>query len=213
MTIYQNKGLANLVELNEGVEVYEAWEDIPEFEGLYQASCFGRIKSLRREVLWTNAIEPRIFPERIVTQCKNPWGYLYVEIANSVGKRKKYFSHVLVARTFIPNPENKPQVNHKMGIKHDNRVTELEWMTRSENRKHAFATGLQKPNKTFLGKKGALCPHSKPIIQFTLEGQFIRKFAAAKEAARELGLSQGNITSCCQGKYRYTGGFIFKYAV
>jgi hypothetical protein len=210
MDYYKDTNIASIRYFHEGEMLTEEWKDIPNYLGLYQASSLGRIKSLQR--VWQHPKGQRIFKEKIVAQTQNKWGYLYVELSNIESERKKYFAHVLCALTFIPNPENKPQVNHKLGVKDDNRITELEWNTRSENRKHAFRTGLQKPSKTFLGKKGALCPHSKAIVQFTLDGQYIRQWAAAKEAARELKLSQGNITSCCQGKYKSTGGFKFQYA-
>lgn len=206
-----NTSLEDIKYTHEGIELIEEWKDAIGYKGMYQVSTLGRVKSLEKRL---NHFRGgfRVVKERIMNQTKNPWGYLYVDIGNAEGKRKKWFVHVLVAKAFIPNKENKPQVNHKLGIKDDNRVTELEWNTRSENKKHAFRIGLQKPNKTFLGKTGALCPHSKPINQYTLDGVFIQRFAAAKEAARVLGLSQGNITSCCQGKYKYTGGYTFKYA-
>lgn len=211
MAYYLNTCLDNIRYSHEGVELTEEWREIPGYEGLYMASTLGRIKRLEREYSHSRG-GIRIFKEKIVCQTKNKWGYVYVELCNQGSSRKKLFTHVLVALTYIPNPENKPQVNHVLGIKDDNRVTELEWNTRSENKKHAFRIGITKPVKSFLGKKGALCPNSKPINQLTIDGQFIRQWPAAKEAARELGLSQGNITSCCQGKYKSTGGFKFQYA-
>lgn len=208
--IYKNRNLESIPYIYEGESLIEQWKDIPGFEALYQASDLGRIKVLKR--IWDHPQGQRVFKEKIAAQTQNKWGYLYAELCDSELKRKKYFTHVLVARTHILNPNNKPQVNHKKGIKTDNRVTQLEWMTQSENKKHAFEIGITQPVKSFLGKKGAQCPNSKAIDQLTIDGHFIKRWAAAKEAGRELGLSQGNITSCCQGKYNHTGGFKFQYS-
>lgn len=165
----------------------------------YEASTYGRIKTLPKQ--------QNGYKTRLLKPIKNPFGYVYVMIS----KRRHVFVHRLVAETFIKNPYNKPFVNHINGNKEDNRIWNLEWVTRSENQLHGYRTGLMKVNKTMLGKRGVLCPHSKPINQYTKDGVFIKRWAAAKEAARELGLSQGNITSCCQGNYKSTGGFTFKY--
>lgn len=190
----------------------EIWKDIPNYEGLYQASNMGRIKRLYR--IWSSKRRPGQLNHRkegIVTQTTNPWGYVYVELSNINKKRKKYFVHVLVAITFIENPENKPCVNHKKGNKSDNRVSQLEWVTRSENTLHGYRIGLLKVNKTALGRTGALSPHSIPINQYTKEGIFIKTWSSTAEAARDLKLSQGNINSAIKGTYKSTGGFTWKY--
>jgi len=177
----------------------EFWRPTTRDDG-YEVSTYGRVKTLPKQ--------QNGFKTRLLKPIKNPFGYVYVMISG----RKHVFVHRLVAETFIKNPHNKPFVNHINGDKEDNRLWNLEWCTRSENMKHSFAVLKREPVRSFLGKKGALCPNSKPVVQCTKEGVFIRRWAAAKEAARELGLSQGNITSCCLGTYKSTGGFTFKYA-
>ncbi len=113
--------------------------------------------------------------------------------------------HRLVALAFILNPEKKPQVNHKNGIKIDNRVDNLEWATASENQQHANDTGLR------VNAKGMENYRSIPVSQFTLDGVFVRNWAAAKEAQREAGFRQGNISLCVKGKIKSAGGFVWKF--
>lgn len=111
----------------------EIWKDIDGYDGAYQVSNLGRVKSFKCK-------EPRIL---------KPWsaaGYLQVELwSNGIGKRFKVSR--LVAFAFIPNPENKPEVNHVDRNKLNNCVENLEWATRLENQRHAIVTGLRKTNK------------------------------------------------------------------
>ena len=121
----------------------EIWKDVPGYEGLYQVSSLGNVKSCSRIRKGGRHNCVRTYKEKQLKTTKSPYGYIYVQLYGE-NHTKKYFTHRLVALAFIPNLENKPSVNHINGIKHDNRVENLEWVTHSENTKHAFNTNLIK---------------------------------------------------------------------
>ncbi|CAJ1226638.1 NUMOD4 domain-containing protein [Lactiplantibacillus xiangfangensis] len=119
----------------------EIWKDVPGFEGKYQVSDLGRVKSLNRIRMKHH------YPERILNTSKRLThdGYARVSIRDDFGKQHEYRVNKLVATVFIPNPENKSSVNHIDGDKLNNAVSNLEWTTRSENMIHAYQHGLKRP--------------------------------------------------------------------
>lgn len=132
----------------------EIWKDIIGYEGMYQVSNLGRIKSVPRKMLLRGKY-PYISKEYIMIG--GYWnGYHIIGLKKeNLAPKKSFIAHRIVAQAFIPNPENKPHVNHINGIKSDNRVENLEWCTQSENIKHTYA------NKLMTGKSGENNYHSK----------------------------------------------------
>lgn len=177
----------------------EIWKDIDGFEGLYEVSDLGRV---RRMGVPDSVGRNR--KERLIAQTKDGCGYYRVRINKNATKYTRKV-HRLVATAFIPNPENKPEVNHKKGIKTDNRVSELVWSTTSENVQHAYDNlGKVTPMK---GKFGASCPNSKKIICTTLGFEA----SSVTEMAKILGIGLSSIASVAKGMYPHTHGLNFRY--
>lgn len=144
--------------------------------------------------------------------------YLYTVITHN-GIRKTVKSHRLVALAFIPNPENKPQVNHIDGDKQNNHVSNLEWCTASENGLHAFRHNLNKISEkcrktssiTCKNRIGANHPTAKKIIQFDLAGNPIQTFNSILEAAISVGCHHSSIITACKKEHFTCKKFKWKY--
>lgn len=182
----------------------EIWKDIPDYEGIYQVSNYGNVKTLKRTV--KSSVGYRVIRERLLRPhlCA---GYKTVALRKN-NQARTTLIHILVAKCFIANPDNKRTVNHKDGIKTNSHVDNLEWATHSENNAHAYRTGLKMP--VGLGKKGKECKNSILIYQYTLDNKFIGEYYGCHEASRITGIEKANIWACCVGRRNHAGGYIWK---
>lgn len=168
----------------------EIWKDIEGYEGLYQVSNMGRVRSLTRNIILKNQIARSGYKR--IQLYKNNKGYKHFQI------------HRLVANAFIPNPDNLPQVNHKDENKANNRVDNLEWCDSKYNIN--YGTGKKRRG---LSNTNGKC--SKPVLQYTLEGIFIKEWKSTMDVERNLGFAHTHISECCRGEQAYGYGYLWKY--
>lgn len=179
----------------------EIWKDVNEYEGYYKVSNFGKIKSCSRIVKHGLGNADRTIKSRIIKPYNDNHGYRMVSLSKE-GKVKKHKVHRLVAEAFIPNPENKPTVNHLNEIRNDNRVSNLEWATYKENNDHGGHN--ERVSKTL----------SKPIEQLDKNGNKISSFESVREASLATGIHIMNIKSCLAHKNRvFAGGYKWRYKI
>lgn len=175
----------------------ENWRDIIDYENLYQGSNFGRVRSVDRWVK-SKSGSVRLCKGRILKPSTDKNGYLKVDLWKN-NKQKIHLVHRLVAEAFLPNPDNLQEVNHKDENKQNNNVENLEWCDRTYNVN--YGTAIEKMIK----KK------SKPVLQYTLDSQFVREWKSAKQAEREGGFNSICICMCCKGKIKKHKDFIWRY--
>lgn len=188
----------------------EVWKDIKDFEGIYQISNMGSVRSLDR--ICTSG---RRLKGKVLKVSKNKGGYELIALRNG-GKVANCTVHRLVAQMFIDNPGNKPHVNHIDGNKTNNKVDNLEWVTRSENQQHAYNTGLlinpmkgkkhsietrmkmSEINKRRLSQKHHL---SKPVRCLNTK----EVFKSTRDVERKYNIPHECISKCCRNKSKYAG--------
>lgn len=171
----------------------EIWKDISKTGGEYQISSLGRVRNSKGFVL--KDFSPGA-------------GYRSIGIMIG-GKRLKAKIHRLVFIHFLENPENKPYVNHKNGIKHDNRLANLEWSTPSENVKHSYECLNRIPY--FTGRTGAKHHCSKPVMAKNILTGEILNYDSAKCALKD-GFKGSAIAQCCLGRKKQYKGYVWEYA-
>jgi hypothetical protein len=180
--------MSNIILQPERIEGCLVWKDIQGYEGLYQVSNAGEVKSLSRIVKNFG-----LRHERILIPLKHNSGYSAVALSKGA-KVTHFLIHRLVAVAFIDNPANRMFINHINGIKTDNRIENLEWVTSSENNIHA---------RRILGKgsraKKVLCINNST------------EYKSAKEASIQLRVDHSRITKVCRGLQNNISGFRFNY--
>ena len=177
----------------------EAWAPVHGYEGLYEVSSYGRIKSISGP----NAGNLR-------TLQKDTKGYAFLMLYAAGMKPKNARVHQLVAKAFIPNPDGKPQVNHKDGIRDRNIVTNLEWSTNSENNLHSFRELGRKRPQSFLGRTGEKHHASTPVVATSIEtGE--KKTFDSMASARRAGFDSSSVWQCCKGRLKTHKGHLWSY--
>jgi hypothetical protein len=167
----------------------EVWKDIFGYEGLYRISNCGRVYSLVSNIVLKNV--------------KSKSGYYHVTLCKN-GTKKNFRINRLVALHFIPNPQNKPHVNHIDENKENNCDWNLEWCTPKENCNHG--TGVQRciANRDFSSKR-------KPVVQLTKTGQIVRCWESIWDVKQKLKYSASNISECCRGIRKTAHGHVWKF--
>lgn len=181
----------------------EEWKDIPGYEGLYQVSSLGNIKSINYN---------HTKKEKLLKPQKQSNGYMTTRIGN-----KTKTIHRIVANAFITNSLNKPCINHIDGNKTNNRADNLEWCTNSENMKHAIRNGMinykttKKKKSDLINIQKAISHNKRKIQQFNKNGDFIKEFNSVIEASKETNSNATHISRCAKGFQKLCGGFVWKY--
>ncbi len=176
----------------------EIWKDIEDFEGQYQVSNLGNIRSQPNKANHFKTVHN-------IGQYNNSHGYMIVSLFKNK-LQKSYQVHRLVAQAFIPNPNNYSQVNHIDGNKLNNCVNNLEWCTAKQNMQHAKQNGLR---ADFSGNNN---PRIRKINQYDLQGNFIKQWNSIYDIINELGICRSSIWRACTGRFKQTNGYIWKYA-
>ena len=173
----------------------EIWKDIPGYGGKYQVSSIGRVRSMWRN----NQHKDHIGSITVLKQTEREDGYMRVRLTLN-GEGTNHYVHKLVAEAFIPNPGNLPQINHKDENKSNNCVDNLEWCDAKYNSNYGTKVERWKPQVV------------KPIIQTTLDGEFVRLFESAEAAERECGYDASYLNLVCHGKRPQAYGYKFQFA-
>ena len=183
----------------------ETWKDIPGWEGIYQVSDFGRVRSFRSN------------PNGRILSRKNKIGSYIQVILSGKNKKPRYASvHRLVAESFLPNPNHLPQVNHKDGNRHNNRASNLEWCTGSENIRDMHRRNPEALKRFVYYTK---YKRHRRVVQMSIDGIVLGIYPNAKAAQMSTGVSSQNILAVAgqktygknQSKRKTAGGFVWRF--
>ena len=195
--------------MNDNIEI---WKPVVGYEGLYECSNLGNVRSLNyRHTNTIKALSPSI----------NKDGYIRVHLWKNC-KGKVLAVHRLVAEAFVPNPDNKPEIDHINTIKTDNTIwlnedgsinydkTNLRWVTKKENMNNPLT--IKDLSKIRIGNENAKSIY-RAVLQYTKDGKLIKEWASMNSAARELKISRSGICDCCNGRNRCKsyGGYVWRY--
>lgn len=168
----------------------EIWKEIPGYPD-YEASNKGRIRS--KNMLVKRSKQGNFYKKgRLLKPRDNTYGYLVIALNRQINK-----VHQLIAKTFIPNINNYPYINHKDGNKVNNCVENLEWCTARYNAIHAIQNGLNNVRK--------------PVLQYDLDNNFIKEYPSMLDVQRKTGITTGNISTVCNGNRNTAGGYKWKF--
>lgn len=177
--------------------VTDGWKDVKGYEGMYKVNAYGEILSMKKQP-----------PMKLKPYIQRN-GYMMIRLYLGNGSHKDYPVHRLVAIAFIPNPENKREVNHIDGNKANNKLDNLEWVTPKENVKHAWENGLTKNTMASMTKRAE--EHCTPIIATDMKTGESKAFKSQRIACEELGLPPSNVNKVLKGERHKCGGYTFRY--
>jgi len=197
ITLIEKKGMPEIIAFDHdlGGEI-EKWKNIDGYEGVYKVSDLGRVIRVKK-CKGTPG-------DNILSPMKNESG-LFVTLRNQGNDIRKTI-HRLVGEAFIPNLDNKPQINHKDGNRWNNARSNLEWSTQSENMIHSH-NELERDFTAY----GENHSNSSSVSQYNKNNELIDVYGSVNEAGRQLKISFSNIAKCARGERNTAGGFIWKY--
>ena len=180
----------------------EIWKDIEGYEGLYQVSNLGRVLSLGRDIVRRTrygTMAPYHIAGKVLKPLHSQGDYCYVHLFGNDGTSTNHKVHRLVAKAFVPNPDNLNEVNHIDEDKENNRADNLEWCKHVDNCNHGTR------NERSASKRG------RQVEQLTLDGHHVAFYQSASEASRMTGIGHTCISLCCRGKTKTAGGYRWKF--